>query len=189
VKAPFRVPRATYRLQMHEKFNFEQLANIIPYLDDLGISDAYTSPIFRASPGSTHGYDVCDHNEISPELGGIDGLMRVSGLLKEREMGLLLDFVPNHMGIEGPFNWRWIDVLEHGHESRFASFFDIQWNPRHAVWQDRILVPMRGRRWRKNLSSFPCNSAPCRRRPRRRAWKRRSSGTGSATRCGTSWES
>jgi (1->4)-alpha-D-glucan 1-alpha-D-glucosylmutase len=142
VKAPFRVPRATYRLQMHEKFNFEQLANIIPYLDDLGISDAYTSPIFRASPGSTHGYDVCDHNEISPELGGIDGLMRVSGLLKEREMGLLLDFVPNHMGIEGPFNWRWIDVLEHGHESRFASFFDIQWNPRHAVWQDRILVPM-----------------------------------------------
>jgi (1->4)-alpha-D-glucan 1-alpha-D-glucosylmutase len=141
MKPPFRIPRATYRLQMNAKFTFEQLAEIVAYLDELGISDVYTSPIFRAAPGSSHGYDVCDHNEISPELGGIDGLMRVSGLLKQREMGLLVDFVPNHMGIEGPFNWRWIDVLEHGHESRFASFFDIQWNPRHAWWQDRILVP------------------------------------------------
>jgi len=142
MKPPSRMPRATYRLQMHEKFTFEQLTEILPYLEELGISDVYTSPIFRASPGSTHGYDVCDHNEISPELGGIDGLMKVSGLLKERAMGLLVDFVPNHMGIEGPFNWRWIDVLENGHASRFASFFDIQWNPRQALWQDRILVPM-----------------------------------------------
>ncbi len=142
IKPPFRIPRATYRLQMRAEFTFAHLADIVAYLDDLGISDVYTSPIFRASPGSSHGYDVCDHNEISPELGGIDGLMKVSGLLQGRNMGLLVDFVPNHMGIEGPFNWRWIDVLEHGHESRFASFFDIQWNPRHAVWQDRILVPM-----------------------------------------------
>jgi (1->4)-alpha-D-glucan 1-alpha-D-glucosylmutase len=142
MKLPSRVPRATYRAQMHAKFNFEQLAEIIPYLDELGISDVYLSPIFRASPGSTHGYDVCDHNEINPELGGIDGLMKVNALLKERAMGLLVDFVPNHMGIEGPFNWRWIDVLEHGHESRFASFFDIQWNPRQVIWADRILVPM-----------------------------------------------
>jgi (1->4)-alpha-D-glucan 1-alpha-D-glucosylmutase len=142
MKPPFRIPRATYRLQMHAKFTFEQLAEIVAYLDELGVSDVYTSPIFRASPGSTHGYDVCDHNEISPELGGIDGLMKVHALLKERGMGLLLDFVPNHMGIEGPFNWRWIDVLEHGRESRFASFFDILWNPRQVSWQDRILVPM-----------------------------------------------
>jgi (1->4)-alpha-D-glucan 1-alpha-D-glucosylmutase len=142
MKPPSRVPRATYRLQMQAKFTFDQLAEIVAYLDDLGISDVYTSPVFRASPGSTHGYDVCDHNEINPELGGIDGLMRVSGLLKERGMGLLADFVPNHMGIEGPFNWRWIDVLEHGLGSRFASFFDIQWNPRQVLWQDRILVPM-----------------------------------------------
>ena len=141
MKPPFRTPRATYRLQMQEKFNFNQLADIVPYLDELGISDVYTSPIFRASPGSTHGYDVCDHNEINPELGGMDGLMKVHALLKERDLGLLVDFVPNHMGIEGPYNWRWIDVLENGHESRFASFFDIQWNPRHAWWQDRILVP------------------------------------------------
>jgi (1->4)-alpha-D-glucan 1-alpha-D-glucosylmutase len=141
MKSPFRIPRATYRLQMQAKFTFDQLADIVAYLDDLGISDVYTSPIFRASPGSTHGYDICDHNEISPELGGRDGLMKVSALLKERGMGLLLDFVPNHMGIEGPFNWRWIDVLENGHDSRFASYFDIQWNPRQAWWHDRILVP------------------------------------------------
>ena len=142
MKPPFRVPRATYRLQMHEKFAFEQLSEIVGYLDELGISDVYVSPVFRASPGSTHGYDVCDHNEISPELGGIDGLMKVSAQLQEKGMGLLVDFVPNHMGIEGPYNWRWIDVLEHGHESRFASFFDIQWNPRQVLWADRILVPM-----------------------------------------------
>ena len=126
---------------MQAKFNFEQLSGIVDYLDALGISDVYTSPIFRASPGSTHGYDICDHNQISPEIGGMDGLMKVSGQLKEKGMGLLVDFVPNHMGIEGPYNWRWIDVLENGHESRFAAFFDIQWHPRHPWWQDRILVP------------------------------------------------
>ncbi len=142
MKPPFPVPRATYRLQMNGQFTFAQLAEIVGYLDELGVSDVYLSPPFRASPGSTHGYDVCDPNEISPELGGIDGLTRVSGLLRERGMGLLLDFVPNHMGIEGPFNWRWLDVLENGHDSRFAAFFDIQWNPRHAWWHDRILVPV-----------------------------------------------
>jgi (1->4)-alpha-D-glucan 1-alpha-D-glucosylmutase len=139
---PFRVPRATYRVQLHAGFDFEQLARIIPYLDDLGISDIYASPLFRATPGSTHGYDVCDHNEINTELGGMEGLMKVSSLLHEREMGLLVDFVPNHMGIAVPFNWRWMDILEHGHLSRFASFFDIEWNPRQASLQDRILVPM-----------------------------------------------
>jgi (1->4)-alpha-D-glucan 1-alpha-D-glucosylmutase len=129
---------------MHEKFGFADLAAIVGYLDDLGISDVYLSPIFRAAPGSTHGYDVCDQNEISADLGGVDGLNKVSAQLKERAMGLLVDFVPNHMGIEGPYNWRWIDVLEHGHDSRFAAFFDIQWNPRQVFWQDRILVPMLG---------------------------------------------
>jgi (1->4)-alpha-D-glucan 1-alpha-D-glucosylmutase len=142
MKLPERIPRATYRVQLHADFNFGHLAQIVPYLNDLGISDVYLPPFFRASPGSTHGYDVCDHNEISDELGGMEGLMKVSSLLRERQMGMLIDFVPNHMGIEGPFNWRWLDVLEHGHASRFASFFDIQWNPRQASLQDRILVPL-----------------------------------------------
>lgn len=142
MKPPFHIPRATYRVQLHAGFTFEQLAEIVPYLDDLGVSDVYASPIFRANPGSTHGYDVCDFSEINAELGGMDGLMKVSGLLREHDMGLLVDFVPNHMGIGVPFNWRWMDVLEHGHLSRFASFFDIEWNPRQASLQDRILIPM-----------------------------------------------
>ena len=142
MKTPARVPRATYRVQLHAGFNFEQLAQIIPYLDDLGISDVYASPIFRANPGSTHGYDICDHNEINTELGGLEGLTKVSDLLRERGMGLLVDFVPNHMGMAVPFNWRWMDVLEHGHLSRFSSFFDIEWNPRQASLQERILIPM-----------------------------------------------
>jgi (1->4)-alpha-D-glucan 1-alpha-D-glucosylmutase len=142
VNPPSRVPDATYRVQLHAGFRFDQLAAIIPYLHELGISDIYASPIFRATPGSTHGYDVCDPNEVSPELGGMEELTRVSALLKESSMGLLLDFVPNHMGIEGPFNWRWIDVLENGPFSHYASFFDIEWNPRQAMLQERILLPM-----------------------------------------------
>jgi (1->4)-alpha-D-glucan 1-alpha-D-glucosylmutase len=142
MNAPSRVPEATYRVQLHSGFRFDQLAAIIPYLRDLGISDIYASPIFLATPGSTHGYDVSDTNEVSPELGGMDGLLKLSALLKENGMGLLLDFVPNHMGIEGPHNWRWIDVLENGPLSHYASFFDIEWNPRQALLQERILLPM-----------------------------------------------
>ena len=141
---PSRVPDATYRVQLHAGFTFEHLAAIVPYLHALGISDVYASPVFRAAPGSTHGYDVCDQNEVSPELGGAAGLEKVSALLRERGMGLLLDFVPNHMGIEGPFNWRWLDVLENGPLSRYASFFDIHWNPRQTLLQERVLVPMLG---------------------------------------------
>lgn len=137
-----RVPRATYRVQLHKDFNFEQLGQIIPYLHDLGISDVYTSPIFLASPGSTHGYDVCDHNEINPELGGMEGLLKISELLRQYDMGLIVDFVPNHMGIEGSANWRWMDVLENGPLSHYASFFDIHWHPRQTSLQERILVPI-----------------------------------------------
>jgi (1->4)-alpha-D-glucan 1-alpha-D-glucosylmutase len=139
---PAWIPRSTYRVQMHKDFNFEQLAQIIPYLCDLGISDVYLSPPFHAAPGSTHGYDVCDQNEINPELGGRDGLIKIDGLLRERKMGMVVDFVPNHMGIEGHSNWRWMDVLEHGRLSRYSTFFDIQWNPRQTALQDRIIVPL-----------------------------------------------
>jgi (1->4)-alpha-D-glucan 1-alpha-D-glucosylmutase len=142
MKLPSRLPRATYRVQMHADFNFEQLAQIVPYLHELGISDLYLSPPFCAAPGSRHGYDVCDHNKINPKLGGREGLNKVSHLLQERGMGMIVDFVPNHMGIEGALNWRWLDVLEHGRFSRFASFFDIQWNPRQTALQDRILLPI-----------------------------------------------
>ena len=142
MKRPARIPRATYRVQLHAGFNFEQFAQIVPYLHDLGISDAYLSPLFLAPPGSQHGYDVCDHNQVNPELGGREGLNKISALLQEREMGMVIDFVPNHMGIEGSFNWRWMDVLENGRLSRYAAFFDIQWNPRQTTLQDRIVVPL-----------------------------------------------
>jgi (1->4)-alpha-D-glucan 1-alpha-D-glucosylmutase len=138
---PARIPNATYRVQLNPAFTFAHLAEIIPYLAELGISDVYASPIFRAAPGSSHGYDVCDHNEINPELGGHEGLEKVSRLLRERGMGLVVDFVPNHMGIEGTSNRLWLDVLENGRASRYANFFDIQWNPRQAALQDRIIVP------------------------------------------------
>ena len=79
---------------------------------------------------------------MNPELGGRDGLNKISGLLRERNMGMVIDFVPNHMGIEGSLNWRWMDVLENGRLSRYAAFFDIQWNPRQTALQDRIIVPL-----------------------------------------------
>ncbi|MEI9999585.1 MAG: malto-oligosyltrehalose synthase [Verrucomicrobiota bacterium] len=142
MKLPAVIPRATYRVQMNAKFTFADLAKIIPYLAELGISDVYLSPIFRATPGSMHGYDVCDPNAVNPELGGREGLMEVHRLLREHGMGMILDFVPNHMGVEGPHNRRWMDVLEHGRASRFAGFFDIEWNPRQTALQDRIMVPM-----------------------------------------------
>ena len=84
MKLPAPIPNATYRVQLHAKFTFGDLAKIVPYLADLGITDIYASPIFRASPGSTHGYDVCDHNEISPELGGREGLSQISRLRRLR---------------------------------------------------------------------------------------------------------
>lgn len=140
LKTAQRIPVATYRVQLHAGFNFTDLVKRLPYLRSLGISDVYCSPIFAASPGSTHGYDVSDYRIINPELGGEEGFLALSKALREHEMGLLLDFVPNHMGINGPFNAWWLDVLECGKNSPYAQFFDIHWNPHQG--SDRILVPM-----------------------------------------------
>lgn len=128
--ATVRYPHATYRVQLHAGFTFDDLAGRVPYLHALGVSDCYCSPIFQATPGSKHGYDVCDYTQINRELGGEAALLRLSAALRRHDMGLLLDFVPNHMGIEGPFNHWWRDVLEQGQRSRYASFFDIDWNTR-----------------------------------------------------------
>jgi (1->4)-alpha-D-glucan 1-alpha-D-glucosylmutase len=142
MKLPHRFPRATYRVQLHKDFTFADLSKIVPYVADLGISDIYASPIFRASPGSTHGYDVCDHREINPELGGKEGLLALSKVLKEHNLGLLVDFVPNHMSSDGASNRMWMDVMENGKLSRFSHHFDIDWNPRQAALQDRIILPL-----------------------------------------------
>jgi (1->4)-alpha-D-glucan 1-alpha-D-glucosylmutase len=120
--------RATYRVQLTPRFGFDAAARLVPYLAQLGISHLYTSPLEEATPGSTHGYDVTDHQRVRDELGGMDGLRRLWGVLAEHDMGQVLDLVPNHMGIRSPSNRWWQDVLTHGPASRFAHHFDIDWD-------------------------------------------------------------
>ena len=136
------MPRATYRLQLHAGFTFADATAIVPYLDDLGVSHLYVSPVLQAAPGSTHGYDVVDHGRVSDELGGAVGFERLTDALRERGMGLVLDIVPNHMAIAGDENRWWADVLEHGPASRYAGFFDVDWDPPEARLRNVILLPV-----------------------------------------------
>ena len=119
--------RATYRVQLNAGFTLRDATAIVPYLDTLGVSHLYTSPIFAARPGSMHGYDVTDPNRINPEIGDEQALVALADALHARGMGLLLDIVPNHMGI-GPDNAYWQDVLAKGRASRYAKWFDIAWD-------------------------------------------------------------
>ncbi|WP_375381261.1 malto-oligosyltrehalose synthase [uncultured Sphingomonas sp.] len=121
------VPRATYRLQFHAGFTFADAEALVPYLDRLGISHVYASPITVATKGSTHGYDVVDPTRISPELGGEAGFRSLVAALRARGMGAIIDIVPNHMGIAGGENAWWQDVLAKGQGSEWARFFDIDW--------------------------------------------------------------
>ncbi|AVO41245.1 malto-oligosyltrehalose synthase [Simplicispira suum] len=138
------IPRATYRLQFHGGFRFDAAACIVPYLAALGISHVYCSPIQRARPGSMHGYDVVAPGEVNPELGGMEGLARFSQVLKAHGMGLLLDLVPNHMGVLGADNPWWTDVLENGEASLYAQHFDIDWEPLNAELVGKVLLPVLG---------------------------------------------
>ncbi len=142
IPAKRRIPRATYRLQLNGSFRFSDAKALIPYFNDLGISDLYVSPIMQARPGSTHGYDICDHNKINPELGDENDLAQFSGELSKHEMGLIVDIVPNHMGISDPGNSWWMDVLENGISSLYAPCFDIDWDPVKAELKDKILLPI-----------------------------------------------
>jgi (1->4)-alpha-D-glucan 1-alpha-D-glucosylmutase len=138
------IPSATYRFQFRKEFTFEQARQLVGYLHDLGISHVYCSPIFKASPGSPHGYDISDHNQINPELGTREDFNALSGALRERGMGLIVDFVPNHMGIAQPDNVWWMDVLENGPSSPFASYFDIDWHPVKSELSEKVLLPILG---------------------------------------------
>src|SRR5262249_26512926 len=122
-----RLPLATYRLQFSPTFSFVDAARMVSYLSDLGISDCYTSPYFKASPGSPHGYDVIDHNALNPDLGSTEDYEAFVGELRRHGMGHVLDFVPNHMGITQGNNHWWADVMENGPSSLYARFFDIDW--------------------------------------------------------------
>jgi (1->4)-alpha-D-glucan 1-alpha-D-glucosylmutase len=121
-------PRATYRLQFHAGFTFADAEALVPYLNQLGISHIYASPITVATPGSTHGYDVVDPTRINPELGGEAGFRRLVAALQARDMGVIIDIVPNHMGIAGGTNPWWTDVLRRGRASEHAATFDIDWS-------------------------------------------------------------
>jgi len=152
---PPSIPLATYRLQLHAGFRFEDARRLVPYLHDLGISHAYTSPYLRARSGSTHGYDVADPNALNPELGSLEEYERLTTELVRRGMGQLVDVVPNHMGIGDPGNFRWWDVLENGPSSRYAPFFDINWTPLKAEIQDqnRLVLPTLGDQYGRVLEN------------------------------------
>lgn len=142
-RARTRRPAATYRVQLHKGFTFLDLLRVVPYLHALGVTDVYTSPLLRAKTGSQHGYDVVDHEQLNPEIGTEDDLRALSSALRERAMGLVVDVVPNHVGI-GRENARWVDVLENGLASIHARFFDIDWTPLKQELAGKILLPILG---------------------------------------------
>jgi len=148
-----RIPSATYRLQFHAGFTFDDARQILDYLRALGISDIYASPYFQASPDSTHGYDVADHNRLNPLIGDDAAFRAYCSALNDHGMGQVVDFVPNHMGIGESLNLWWMDVLEDGVVSPYARYFDIDWHPAKAVLSDRILLPILGDRYGKVLEN------------------------------------
>jgi (1->4)-alpha-D-glucan 1-alpha-D-glucosylmutase len=133
--------RATARLQFHQGFTFDDAVPLVPYFARLGISHFYSSPILKARPGSTHGYDMVDPTCVNPELGGEEGLRRLVAALRAEQMGLIVDFVPNHMAVGGSANPWWLDVLEWGMRSPYANFFDIQWNSPDPLLKGQLLLP------------------------------------------------
>jgi len=139
-----RFPSATYRVQLSQDFRFGDATRILDYLHRLGISDLYLSPILASRQGSGHGYNVTDPSRINPELGSEEEFATLQTELQNRGMGLLLDTVPNHMAASAENPW-WMDVLENGTQSAFASFFDIEWHPHARSLDGRILLPVLGR--------------------------------------------
>ncbi len=148
-----RTPRAIYRLQFSPSFTFADATAITAYLDDLGISDCHSSPVLLPRLGSSHGYDVSDHSKINPALGGEDGLNALSDTLSHRRMGLILDIVPNHMGIGDPANRWWMDVLENGPSSIYADYFDIDWQPSRRDLENKVLLPILGDQYGASLEA------------------------------------
>ena len=138
------IPRATYRLQLNRDFTFTMAAELVPYLAELGISHCYTSPLLMARPGSTHGYDIVEHHRLNPELGSTEDFERFVGALREHGMGLIMDMVPNHMGVMGNDNPWWLDVLENGPAAGSARFFDIDWSPLKEALRGKVLLPVLG---------------------------------------------
>src|ERR1700732_5524340 len=138
---PTRTPSATYRLQFNKDFRFSDACRILDYLNKLGISDIYVSPVLASRKGSGHGYDVTDPSRINPDLGSEEEFAALQSELQNRGMGLLLDTVPNHMAASAENPW-WMDVLENGAQSAFAAFFDIEWHPHSRPLDGQIFLSL-----------------------------------------------
>ena len=149
---PIRIPSATYRLQLNKDFRFSDAVRILDYLNELGISDVYLSPILGSRKGSGHGYDVTDPTRINPELGTEEEFGNFQSELQKRSMGLVLDIVPNHMAASMENVW-WLDVLENGPQSAHAAYFDIDWHPSARSLEGKILLPVLGRPFGEVLDS------------------------------------
>jgi (1->4)-alpha-D-glucan 1-alpha-D-glucosylmutase len=150
---PSHTPRCTYRLQLRPGFGFSEAAEVADYLSDLGISHVYCSPYLQAAPGSTHGYDVMDHQSVNAELGGTIAHEQFCNTLGKNRLGQVLDVVPNHMSIAHAGNRWWWDVLENGPASRYASYFDVDWEPREEKLHNRLLLPILGEHYGRVLES------------------------------------
>ena len=137
-----RIPTCTYRLQFNRHFTFAQAREIVPYLHALGVSDAYASPYFQARAESLHGYEITDHNKLNAAIGSRAEYDAWVAELHAHQMGQVLDFVPNHMGIAEPLNQWWMDVLENGPSSMYAPYFDIDWHPLKSDLHDKVLLPI-----------------------------------------------
>lgn len=133
--------RATLRLQFHSGFRFDDAKALIPYFLRLGVSHIYASPVLKARPGSTYGYDMVDPTRVNDELGGEEGLRQFAEALHKEHLGLIVDFVPNHMAVGGASNPWWLSVLEWGQQSPYAKFFDINWNSPDPLLTGQLLVP------------------------------------------------
>jgi (1->4)-alpha-D-glucan 1-alpha-D-glucosylmutase len=145
------VPTSTYRIQLHPRFTFDDAARMAPYLKSLGISHVYCSPYLQAAKGSMHGYDVIDHQKVNAELGGEQAHQHFCQRLGELGLGQVLDIVPNHMAI-GSDNRYWWDVLENGPSSRYATWFDIDWNSDEVKLQNKVLIPVLGDQYGRILT-------------------------------------
>ena len=145
------IPTATYRLQLPRHLRFDDARELAPYLAQLGIGAAYTSPFLRACEGSSHGYDVVDHGQVDPTLGTVEDFGSFAEALARHGLGLVVDIVPNHMGISDPHNGWWQDVLVNGPASTYARYFDIDWQPPKEALHNRVLLPVLGDQFGKVL--------------------------------------
>lgn len=147
-----RIPAATYRIQFNAQFRFRDACALVSYLHSLGITDLYASPLLQARRGSSHGYDVTDLSRLNPEIGTEEEFEDLVQELHQHQMGLILDIVPNHMAASSESPW-WMDVLENGPSSAYATYFDIDWHPPRRTLENKVLLPLLGRPYAEVLEN------------------------------------